>query len=201
MDGVTILLDGVCQEGKPYLTTPPQLRERLATNLPDVLAFTHTHNDHYDPDFAAHFGARTNGVIFGPKGIPGAIAEPKKVGSVQITPIPSRHIGKAGLTMSHISYVIEGSACVWFLGDATPTMWREPLSLPKPDVLIVPYAYATTESAWSLTRQLGATQIVLLHLPHKDADVHHLWDAVQTVTQKNPFSGLYIPEIGETISL
>ncbi len=190
LDGVTILMDGVCREVKPYPATPPEIKAQLTENIPDIVAFTHAHKDHYDPGFAAQV-LQKNGVIFGPAECHGTM-EPATVGSVRITPVSSRHIGAAGKTTAHASFILEGSKCIWFTGDAAPSQWRE-CDLPKPDILIVPYAYATTQAAWTLTQSLGAEKIVLLHLPERGKDSIGLWDAVEETAGQ--CKELYIPKM------
>ena len=182
LDGVSILMDGVCREVKPYPATPPEERDALQRSFPDVIAFTHAHKDHYDPAFAALYQKQTSGVILGPATLPGckATMEDTVVKGVYILPVFSRHIGLAGKDVEHASFIVQGSRCVWFLGDAAPMQWRGK-DLPKPDVLIVPYAYANTPSGWSLTRSLGADHVVLLHMPKREEDTIGLWDAVNAV--------------------
>lgn len=201
LDGVAILLDGVCREVKPYPATPLEERQLLTQHFPDVVAFTHGHKDHFDPVYAAQFREQTNGVFLGPEGLSGVqtSAKPISVEGVKITPVPSRHIGIAGKTTPHVSYIIEGSSCIWFLGDASPSQWQNKENLPKPDVLLAPYAYATTESAWKATKALSADKIILLHLPERKLDVAGLWNAVEKTAGLSTFAG--IPEIGETIYL
>lgn len=203
LDGVSILLDGVCQEVYPYLATPEAVKKQLSSCWPDVLAFTHSHMDHYDPDFAACYQRQANGVILGPAGLPGVrtVQEPVSVDAVRITPVESRHLGKAGKTEPHMSFVIQGSACIWFLGDAAPLQWRMKIELPRPDVLIVPYAYALTDAAWNGTRVLGAKHIVLLHMPAPTEDPVGLWTAVSAVLDGESELYPWIPEVGETISI
>ena len=179
LDGVSILLDGVCREVKPYPATPPGERNRLITCYPDVVAFTHGHKDHYDPAYAAEYRRQTGGVILGPQGIRDGSMEPIRVGQVTVMPVPSRHIGAAGKTTPHASYIICGTQCVWFLGDAAPSQWRSRTDLPKPNVLIVPYAYALTPAGWSLTQSLGAESVVLLHLPEEESAAPELWQGVK----------------------
>ena len=179
LDGVTILMDGVCREVKPYPATPPETKAQLTACMPDVVAFTHAHKDHYDPGFAAAV-LQKNGVILGPSDCHGTM-QPMTVGGVRITPVSSRHIGAAGKTTLHASFIIEGSCCVWFTGDAAPTQWQR-CDLPKPDVLIVPYAYCTTPSAWTAAKNLDAKKIVLVHMPLKENDTLGLWDAVYATT-------------------
>lgn len=183
LDGVTVLLDGVCREVKPYPATPLREREALQRSFPDVIAFTHAHKDHYDPAFAALYQKQTSGVILGPLDLPGCKAsmEPITVGGVKVTPVPSRHIGAAGKTTQHASFVVKGSKCVYFLGDSSPVQWKNRGDLPKPDVLVVPYAYANTPSGWATTQSMGAQKVVLLHMPSREEDTIGLWDAVTSV--------------------
>ena len=198
LDGVSILMDGVCREVKPYPATPPEERARLRSCWPDVVAFTHAHKDHYDPGFAAEYQRQTAGVIFGPEDLPGCRASmtPAQIGTVKITPVASRHIGAAGKTVSHASFILEGSQCVWFLGESSPLQWKGS-ALPVPDVLMVPYAYATTSTGWAVTQSLNAREIVLLHMPRREDDTVGLWDAVETTVGQG--SGLHIPAMGELI--
>ncbi len=196
LDGVTILLDGVCREVKPYPATPPEIKAELLRDLPDAVAFTHAHKDHFDPAFATAYQQQTSRVIFGPADCHGTM-EAGEVGNVRITPIPSRHIGAAGKTTSHASFILEGSQCVWFLGDASPLLWKDRSDLPKPDVLIVPYAYATTPAAWEITKALHPKEIVLLHLPDRQDDSIGLWDAVEATVEDK--THLHIPALAETI--
>ena len=194
LDGVSILLDGVCREVKPYPATPPTEKAALLEKLPDIVAFTHAHKDHYDPAYAAEVIGQ-GGVILGPDSVKGSM-ELVKVGDVTVTPIPSRHIGAAGKTTPHASFVIRGSKCVWFLGDSSPLFWKG-ADLPKPDVLIVPYAYATTATGWQITKGLSAGKIVLLHMPTREADDIGLWKMVEETVQNSP--ELAIPAMGETL--
>ncbi len=203
LDGVSILMDGVCREVKPYPATPPEVKAELTVNMPDAVAFTHAHKDHYDPGFAAK-ALQKNGVILGTSDCHGSM-EPKTVGNLRITPVPSRHIGVAGKYTPHASFILEGSSCVWFTGDAAPTQWRE-LDLPKPDVLIVPYAYCTTPSAWAATQRLGAKAVVLVHMPAPEDDSLGLWAAVHSTVgvdahiDLQPLA-LYIPDMNETLTI
>ncbi len=191
LDGVKLLLDGVCPPYPPFLGTPPAMRERLLLDPPDALAFTHRHPDHYDGDFAEEYQRKTLRPVFGAE-----VLSPATVGALKITPIATRHIGKADV--SHASFIIEGSQCLWFAGDASPLVWKG-MDLPKPDVLFLPYAYAVTEVAWRQTRALGAKKIVLLHLPRWEEDTLGIWDLVQETAWGDPC--LIIPAMGEEISL
>jgi len=201
LDGISILMDGVCREVKPYPATPPEERARLEKGFPDILAITHTHKDHYDPGFAAAFLRQTNGVILGPADIRGAVQEKRNVGGVWITTVPSRHIGAAGKITPHVSFVVEGTQCVWFLGDSSPMQWKGRVDLPKPDVLIVPYAYANTPSGWAATKALQPKKVVLLHMPKREEDTVGLWDAVEATVGTPWPEDFYIPAMGETLHI
>ena len=201
LDGISILMDGVCREIKPYPATPPEERAAICASYPDMVCYTHSHKDHYDPSFAAEYEKQTGGVILGPGDLPGCSAsmEKRTVGNVTVTPIVSRHIGKVGATISHASFIVKGSKCVWFLGDSSPTLWKDRADIPKPDVLIVPYAYTITPSGWALTRSLGAEKVILLHMPAREEDSIGLWAATEATTAMP--DALLIPAMGQTITL
>ena len=59
LDDKEILLDGVCREVKPYSATPQLELDRLMARWPDAVAFTHTHEDHFDPAYAESYHAAT----------------------------------------------------------------------------------------------------------------------------------------------
>lgn len=200
LDGVSILMDGVCREVKPYPVTPPEERNALSMCWPDVVAFTHAHKDHYDPGYAAAFERQTGGVILGPEDLPAchASSQTLKQGAVTVQPVASRHIGAAGKTTSHMSFVIRGSRTVWFMGDSSPLQWKGKTDLPKPDVVIVPYAYCNTPSSWATTKSFGAETVILLHMPDREEDTIGLWTSVEAVTAGE---NLLIPQMCETITL
>lgn len=203
LDGVSVLLDGICGELPPYAPTPQQLIEQLYRDPPDVLAFTHAHDDHFDPVFAAAYQKKTLRPILGPESLPvsGVTARPVQVGSVKITPIPSRHIGKVGQGIEHLSFLIEGSRRLLLTGDASPLFWNVPggVPMPKADVLLANYAYATTEAGWRRALDTGAETIVLLHLPERGNDALGLWEAVGKTTGMP--ENLRIPGVGETLMI
>lgn len=199
LDDVTILLDGFCSQVDAYEGTPEQIRNALFETPPDVLAFTHRHADHFDASLVKTFENQFFRPILGPEDLGVSSIQTKfSVGKVAVTPVPSRHLGKTQPGLGHFSYVIQGSQCVWFLGDAAPSQWQGREELPKPDVLIAPYAYALTESAWRRTCAMTDT-IVLLHLPNPGKDVLGLRDQVKHITAQSSNIVLYLPEIGSTI--
>jgi len=199
LDGTFILMDGVCTEVKPYLPTPTGEKQALLHNLPDVVMFTHSHEDHYDASFVSEYKQKAAGPILGPADIPFCSPESGAFGNVRITQIPTSHIGKVG-HLGHHSFILEGSRCVWFVGDASPLQWKKIPDLPKPDVLLAPYAYAIG-SGWQISAQLGAEAVVLLHLPKRGEDPYGLWDAVDATTAKSAGPRLYIPAMGETLNI
>lgn len=190
LDGITILLDGVCKELPPYIGTPDDIREELTANFPDVLAFTHMHKDHYDDAYAELYKINTLRSVYGPES-----THFPEVGGIKLQSVPTRHIGKADIP--HASFVISGSKCVWFMGDASPLAWKTAHYLPKPDVLIVPYAYMISDSAWKITKDLGAEDIILVHMPERENDTYGLWETMEKVTGND--GRIHIPHIGETI--
>ncbi len=190
LDGMSILLDGVCEELSPYSKTPANILEELKLNLPDIVAFTHKHKDHFDENYAKYYKEKSLRPIYGAE-----IPFFEALGGVTLTAVPTRHIGKTEI--SHTSFVLSGSKSVWFMGDASPLVLRDMTYLLKPEVVIVPYAYAATASAWRMTKELGADTIILLHLPLPENDTYGLWNSVKNITQDDDC--LYIPNIGESI--
>lgn len=201
LDGVSILLDGVCGEVPPYLATPDTLRAALLACPADAVAFTHDHADHFDRTFGEQFQKKTLRPVFGPESLPleKVVSVQQQVGSVTVIPIPSKHLGRAGQNCKHVSFILQGSRCVWFLGDASPLQWKLRLDLPKPDMILVPFAYAASPSAWQITKDLGAKQIILLHMPLRGNDPAGLWDAVEQTVGRDSGAKVLVPEIGEII--
>lgn len=195
MDGVTVLLDGVCRQSGGYYGTPDEQIQSLLACPPDITAFTHGHLDHFDRSFAQKLYHKTLRPILGPEGLlrDGSICQPVQVGAVTVTPIPSRHIGAAGKDTPHVSYFIQGSKRVLFTGDASPVALKDM----RADVLIAPYAYATTASSWQLAAGI-APELILLHLPMPEQDPADLWSAVRETTAA-PGPKLTIPEILQNV--
>ncbi|MBE6934540.1 MAG: MBL fold metallo-hydrolase [Ruminococcaceae bacterium] len=189
LDDVTVLLDGVCRQVLSYLPTPPELVQELSAPWPDVVAFTHTHEDHFDESYADAYKKETGREV---------VQEGVTVGGVKLTGIPTRHMGKWGKSTPHRSFVVQGSQTVWFLGDASPVQIRALSDCPKPDVLIVPYPYVSTPSVIQLLETFLPCKIVLLHLPLKEKDPEGIWQIIAPgVAQLKQY--LYLPQIGETI--
>ena len=200
LDGVSILLDGVCREVKPYPATPPEERELLSTCWPDVVAYTHAHKDHYDPAYAAEYMRQTGRAILGPDGVGGVRGSMQTVvlNDLKIIPITCRHIGLAGRDTPHCGFVINGTKTVWFTGDSSPLQWKNREDLSEPDVMIVPYAFVNSNSSWEFTKSKHAA-VILLHMPKRSDDVVGLWESVENTVGN--LEQIIIPEIGEMITL
>lgn len=202
LDGVTIAMDGVCREVPPYSATPPAERDRLLAAPPDLLAFTHAHADHFDPAFAAAFA----GTIVAPAQLSEALAgrpvtdEPVTCGRLRITPVPTRHIGSSCLTTAHCSFMIEGSQRLWFLGDAAPAQLRLLRAYGRPDVMIAPFAYATTPAAVRMVNEAAPRALVLTHLPPRSKDPDHLCAAVDAMLPHLQMPTV-IPDLGQTVTI
>lgn len=191
LDDIHILLDGVCQGIFPYLATPQQERVNLSNPWPDIVAFTHDHDDHWDAPYAQAYSKATGREV---------VRQAASVGNVKLTAVPTRHMGRSGLTTKHVSFVITGSKCVWFMGDAAPTQLKELSDYPKPDVLMVPYPYVSTPAACKLLEAYLPCKILLLHLPSQTCDPEGLWQVIAPgLEQLKQY--IVLPEMGETITL
>ena len=198
LDGISVLLDGVCREHSPYLGTSAPIREQLYAAPADITAFTHGHLDHFDRAYARSLYEKTLRPIYGPECLlkEGTSQDEVKLGGVTVTPISTRHLGKAGLDTPHMSFGIRGSQTALFTGDATPLFLRK---MEPVDVLIAPYAYAITPNVWELVGQ-KAKHLVLVHMPPRSNDPLGLWSQMEETTRaKGP--KLWIPEMNEVISI
>ncbi len=190
LDGKKILLDGVCREVSPYPATPDHIKQSLMDSFPDLVAVTHFHADHCDPDYERIYEEKTGKSVITPQYSGQTIF----ADGIFVSVLESRHIGKADC--SHVSYWIRGSQTVLFIGDASPNQWKHKGL--QADVLIAPFAYATTESAWSISREI-APNIVLLHLPQAGRDDMGLGDAVRQTVGEYP--GVFIPKMEEFVQI
>lgn len=207
LDNVSILLDGVCRVYSPYLAPPPAVLEELAACPPDALIFTHAHPDHFEPDFVARLQQRTGCSVLGTEGVaellPGVPVEQggAVIGGVRITPVPSRHLGVEWRNYPHVSYLLEGSKRVFFVGDATPACWKEGVSRLQPDVLIAPFPYVTTRVGRQITLCFAPKELVLVHMPAEDHDPDGIWPAVRGALAQQKEIPVWIPALGETLRL
>lgn len=184
---VSILLDGVCEELLPYEETPYDIKEELISAPPHIIAFSHRHKDHYSGEFAK----KVNTTVITPE------SEIRDFPGFGFYAVETRHIGKNDV--EHQSFVFDSEKCVWFMGDASPVFLEKMKEFKKPDVLIVPYAYAITKSAWERTQNLGAEKIILLHMPKREIDEMKLWETVESITAG--CDKLIIPKLKEEIVL
>ena len=197
MDGVQVLLDGFCRSVGPYLATPDHIGKQLLADPPDLLAFTHAHEDHFDPALVSQYRKQTLRPVLGPENLPfGTTLRGVAVGGVSVQPVKSRHIGKEYFHIPHVSFVIQGSKTVWFLGDAVPSQWHAIRE--RADVIVAPFAYGLSDSAWNMTCSL-ADSVVLVHMPMRENDPAGLWPQVESVTGGACPGKLYLPGIGQNI--
>ncbi len=194
LDGKNLLMDGVSREVKPYPATPDDVRRSLLQTHLDAVLITHEHKDHYDAAFVSEYVQKTAGPITGPADI-----QITDIGPLRILPVESRHIGKVD-DIAHRSFIICGSKCIWFTGDSSPLQWQGREDIPKPDVLIAPYAYAIG-TGWKITKALAPKIFVLLHLPERSEDPYGLWNAVEQTVRINDGPRILIPQMGETITI
>ena len=196
LDGVSILLDGLCDRVEGYLPTPEHIVEQLLASPPDLLAFTHKHPDHCSQALLLPYTQNKRRSILGPASLP---TQKMQVGEVTVTAVETRHLGKTEPGLVHMSFVIEGSKTIWFMGDASPISLKKMEQFPKPDVLIAPYAYANTASAWAQTMAVLPETVVIVHLPEREQDVYGLRQQVEETA--GAFQGLWLPIIGEEKTL
>ena len=85
IDGIGILLDGVCDPYAQYMGTTEETRKKLITELPDAVAFTHKHPDHYDEEFSRFYEENTKKSVFSPENMPNGVS----VGAVKLSSFPT----------------------------------------------------------------------------------------------------------------
>ena len=191
LDGVRVLMDGVCGFVAPYLQTPAELREYLQEKVPDAVGFTHLHPDHFHLEYQT-FCTQTGAVVL----MPGD--KQVQVGPISITPINTRHLGKVEEGLIHNSYLISGSKQILFVGDASPLTLQ---TISNVDILIAPYAYVTTAAGIKAVAATGAKQLILVHLPGVDPDPYGIWDSVREGTKGLHTFEVIIPKMGQEINL
>ncbi len=192
LDDVSILLDGVCGDLPPYLVTPDDIKQRLYLNLPDIVAYTHFHTDHFDNEFASFYENKTGNKIVSPQ-LPFSVS----VKGVTISSVETRHIGKTDV--KHVSFIIKGSKTVWFMGDASPANLKNMSENSKPDILFAPFSYFNSPSSLRLVKNLGAEKIFILHLPNENNDEFNINSIVMGNIKNEP--DIKIINLGETIIL
>ena len=208
-EGCRILLDGVCAPLNGYEGTPPALLAQLLDTELDLIAFTHGHPDHFHAPFVRDYLRRRPGTaVLGPADVALALSPlPVSEGAfalhgLRLRAVPTRHIGAAARRAPHVSFILQsGGTCLWFTGDAAPVQNPPLPPLPRPDILLAPYAYAATEAGWQAAAATGAGTVVLLHLPRPEEDPAALRQAVDAVRQRHQYPALLIPGMGEALSL
>ena len=207
LDGVRLLLDGVCREFSPYLTPPPDVIEELEHCLPDALMFTHGHPDHFEAGFAARFYENTHRPVLGTAGVAELLSgvpvgqEGAVVGGVRVTPIPSRHLGAEWRNYPHVSYLLEGSKRIFYVGDATPACWKNAVFRLRPDVLIAPYPYVTTRLGWQSVERFAPDAVVVVHMPAPEADPDGIWPMVNRAVSACGEIPVWVPGLRESIDI
>lgn len=206
LDDKEILLDGVCREVKPYSATPQLELDRLMARWPDAVAFTHSHEDHFDPAYAESYHAATGRMCISTAQAemlyPQALCSHREaeVGGVQLTAVPTRHLGRAGLDTEHCGFVVQGSRTLWFMGDGAPAQLKHYSPFAKPDVLVLPFAYLSTPAALRQVQEYLPCKVVLLHMPLPEYDDVGLWQAVAPALDALK-DWIVVPEMGQTITL
>jgi hypothetical protein len=72
-------------------------------------------------------------------------------------------------------------------------------SFQKPDVLIVPYPYISTEAALKMVEAYLPCKIVLLHMPLDKNDSQGIWQSAKA-GMEHLKAHLYVPEMGEILN-
>ena len=189
MDGISILLDGVCSKVEPYEVTPMAILDALTNNYPDAVGFTHRHPDHFLSSYVCNYENNTERKVFV------AADVSVIVGAVQLRAIPTRHLGKVDEGLLHSSFLIEGSKRVLFTGDAAPAAIKGV----RADVVIAPFAYANTPLGLKTVKEIGAKHLVLVHMPEFDPDPYGIWESVRAAISGQNVIQVHIPKMGECI--
>ena len=204
LDGVCILFDGVGLPVQDYPPTPPDILNDLLSRQIDLLAFSHTHPDHFSPAFVIHYLSRRDVFLAGPEDMSAALddipveAGSIRLGDVTVTPLPCRHMGRKE-SLPHRAYLVEGSVCVLFLGDASPLPWRDIDLRPIPDVVIAPLGFALTEVAWLSVEHLRPGLLIMTHFSEEARDASELRAAARLVAKRHSEQKVVIPVLGETV--
>ena len=191
LDGLRILLDGVCEATEHYLGTPDDIKGEFVENLPDAVGFTHRHSDHFDEDYANLYNSKTLRPILGSE------CSRLEVDNVKLTAIPTRHLGKSDAL--HFSFIIEGSRRIVFMGDASPSELSKLSAFSSPDLIIVPFAFLNTEATFKKLKAFGAKEIVAVHMPDPENDPYGIWEMVKNTTKDENVR--HFSKIGDTITL
>lgn len=189
MDGISILLDGVCSKVEPYEVTPKAILDELTNNYPDAVGFTHRHPDHFLSSYVCNYENNTGKIAFV------AADAFATVGAVQLHAFPTRHLGRVEEGLLHSSFLISGSKKILFTGDASPASLRNVSA----DIVIAPFAYANTSAGLKAVAASGAKDLVLVHMPECDPDPYGIWESVRAAISGQNEIQVHIPKMGEGI--
>lgn len=189
MDGISILLDGVCSKVEPYAVTPEDYIEQLSVNYPDAVGFTHRHPDHFLNSYVCDYERETGKRAY----LDEAICV--KLGNVHLQSILTRHLGRVEEGLLHCSFLISGTKTVLFTGDAAPATVKGIAA----DVVIAPFAYANSSSGLKAVLETGAKYLILVHMPECKADPYGIWAGVNETILAQDGLQVFIPEMGENI--
>lgn len=223
VDGRRIGIDCLCKDSsKLYQDTPTQIREELK---PDILIFTHEHEDHFCAEYVKEAWERnpqliiysTERTIQTLRDIDisednlyqVADGEEIKIDSLHITFMQSMHEGDQYSDIQNLTLLIKiEDKYLVITGDAMPCQELfEKIAAWSPyiDWLFVPFPYVGLRSTRKLmTEHLDIQNIFVLHQPRKEADVQN-WVANTKRVCESARDGLPAPifpeQLGEWYSI